>query len=278
MLLSRSTWIHWLSRQLRNSSRREHRPPRGEYFRPRLEALEDRCLPSTLVVTNPLDDANVQGTLRYDIAHAASGDTILITPALHGTPIVLTQGELYLNKDVTIEGLPNHSATISGNHNSRVFEVATGTQVTLKDLDITAGQSNFGAAIYNLGRLTISDSTLSDNSAVFGGGIFNLGSLTISDSTLSGNSAAYGGGIYNFGGLTVGDSTLSDNSAGEGGGIYNFGGLTVSDSTLSDNSAGMAGGGISNFGGLAVSNTDFCHNHPDDIEGGYTDEGGNTFC
>jgi hypothetical protein len=214
MLLSRSTWIHWLSRQLRNSSRREHRPPRGEYFRPRLEALEDRCLPSTLVVTNPLDDANVQGTLRYDIAHAASGDTILITPALHGTPIVLTQGELYLNKDVTIEGLPNHSATISGNHNSRVFEVAAGTQVTLKDLNITAGQDILGAgAILNLGSLTISDSTLSDNTAFDeGGAIFNLGSLTISDSTLSDNTANMtGGGILNGGSLTVSNTDFCHN-------------------------------------------------------------------
>ena len=59
---------------------------------PRLEGLEDRCVPSTLVVTNPADDVNVPHTLRYNIAHAASSNTVLITPALHGKPIVLTHG------------------------------------------------------------------------------------------------------------------------------------------------------------------------------------------
>ncbi len=94
--------------------------------RPRLEALEDRCVPSTLMVTSTLDDVNVKGTLRYDIAHAANGDTIRFSPSLHGAPIVLTQGELLIDKDLTIEANRNHPETISGNKNSRVFEVASG--------------------------------------------------------------------------------------------------------------------------------------------------------
>jgi hypothetical protein len=42
---------------------------------------------------------------------------------------VLTQGELLLTQDVTIEGLPNKPETISGG-TSRVFEVAAGSHVT----------------------------------------------------------------------------------------------------------------------------------------------------
>ena len=61
-------------------------------WRPWLEVLEDRCVPSTLVVTSPLDDVTQRGTLRYAVAHATSGDTIRMSPALQGAPIVLTQG------------------------------------------------------------------------------------------------------------------------------------------------------------------------------------------
>ena len=44
--------------------------------RPTLEALEDRYVLSTLLVTSNADDITQKGTLRYEVAHAASGDTI----------------------------------------------------------------------------------------------------------------------------------------------------------------------------------------------------------
>src|SRR5262249_50713492 len=45
----------------------------------RLEALEDRWLPSTLTVTS-LQDNNAPGTLRNVIDAAAAGDTIVFDP------------------------------------------------------------------------------------------------------------------------------------------------------------------------------------------------------
>src|SRR5262249_12281762 len=111
-------------------------PPR---LRPQLEALEDRCVPSTLAVTSSIDDVTQHGTLRYAVAHAASGDTILLAADLAKTLVVLTQGELLLNQDVTIEGLPPNPVTISGGGNSRVFEVAANAHVTLSELTITDG-------------------------------------------------------------------------------------------------------------------------------------------
>ena len=74
---------------------RTRRPPINvrRRFRPLLEALEDHLTPSTLTVTSTADDVNQPGTLRYDVAYAQSGDTILLTEAVE-SGIVLTQGEL----------------------------------------------------------------------------------------------------------------------------------------------------------------------------------------
>jgi hypothetical protein len=48
-----------------SEARRTSKPtPRQATFRPRLEALEDRCLPSTLTVTNTLDRG--PGSLRAE--------------------------------------------------------------------------------------------------------------------------------------------------------------------------------------------------------------------
>jgi hypothetical protein len=249
-------------------------------FQPRLEALEDRCLPYTLYVSSPLDDGS-RGTLRYDIAHAQSGDTIEMSPTLTA-PIVLTQGELLLKKNVTIEGQANRPETISGNNNSRVFEVAPKTSVTLMYLDITGGNgvaNNPGGGTGNAGG---GGSSGNDG---HGGGILNFGTLTVSNCTLSGNSVndtsvyvCEGGAIANIGGtVNVSNSTLSGNSVAGGTGGGDSGGaianipdaatatvptVTVSNSILSGNSAAHDGGAIFNFtyGTVTVSNSTLSNN------------------
>src|SRR5262249_45194004 len=84
--------IMWFSSWLRNQTsnrapkgRAQHRPPR---FRPRLEALEDRSLPSTLTVLNSADSG--PGSLRAEITAAQNGDTIVFDPSLAGQTINLT--------------------------------------------------------------------------------------------------------------------------------------------------------------------------------------------
>src|SRR5215470_5165924 len=67
-------------------------------WRPRVEALEDRLALATIPVISPIDDASQHGTLRYALAHAKDGDTILLTPAVGTSGITLTHGELILNK------------------------------------------------------------------------------------------------------------------------------------------------------------------------------------
>jgi hypothetical protein len=151
-----------LPRFLHRATRNSKPSPQRRQARLRLEALEDRCVLSTLTVTNNADDITLKGTLRYAVANAASGDRILITPAVKGD-IVLTHGELLLDKDLTIEMAGNKQATISGNEASRVFEIASNARVTLSNLTITQGRflindginGERGAGIYNSGSLSI---------------------------------------------------------------------------------------------------------------------------
>jgi hypothetical protein len=236
-------------------------------FRPRLEALEDRWLPSTLTVTNNLDNG-AAGSLRADIAAAQSGDTIVFSNSV-GPTITLTGGVLLIDRNLTIQGPGASHLAISGGHVSGVFDVAAGVQATLVGLTIRDGDAETGGGIFSNGTLTVNNCTLSGNYAYRAGAIYSNGTANISGCTLSGNTASGGypstilwggsylswyygggGGLWNDGIMTVSGSTLSGNvvlSGGAGGGgIYNSGRLTVSSSTITSNSASFAGGGIYN--------------------------------
>src|ERR1700756_3838541 len=102
----------WLPRFRRRTSYRSARPERR--FRPTLEGLEDRWVPSTLTVTNNLDTG--KGSLRAEIVAAKNGDTIVFAPSLNGQTITLTSGELLINKNLTINGPGAGALTVSGNN------------------------------------------------------------------------------------------------------------------------------------------------------------------
>ena len=80
----------------------------------------------TLVVSNTADDGT--GSLRTAIADAATYfATITFASNLSGQTIALTGGELPVNKDLRIDGTElSQSVQISGSHESRVFDVASG--------------------------------------------------------------------------------------------------------------------------------------------------------
>src|SRR5262249_15621483 len=100
----------------RQGRRRQPQPCR---FRPRLEALEGRALPSTLTVLNTLDSG--AGSLRDTIAAAASGDKIVFAGGVHGQTITLTSGELAISKSLDVESPAANPVHISANNASRVF-------------------------------------------------------------------------------------------------------------------------------------------------------------
>jgi len=290
----------WFPSWLRNQQRSPFVNKRPA-FRPALETLEDRWLPSTLTVNTIADSGS--GSLRADIAAAHNGDTIVFDTSLTGQTITLKSGELLIKHNITIAGLGADKLTISGGNSSRVFEVAAtvAKPVTLSGLTISDGNADTyggGAGILNAATLTVSNCTLSNNittgdgggiqndgtltvnNCIFshnegdGGGIYNSGYLTVSGCTLSDNTAGrgFGGGIENHGTATVNDSTLSGNSAHYGGGIYNQSGtvgrLTVKGSTLFDNSAIVGGGIDMGNGSLTISGCTLSSNSATSAGGG----------
>jgi hypothetical protein len=246
---------------------RRYRPARAVKraypTRPRLEGLEDRCVPSIDLVTNASGSAAVVGSLPYEVANAASGDTIQFAANLSGATITLGN-TLDINKDLTIDGAGD-GITVNGGGNG-VFQIEVGNSVNINALTITGGAAPgaLGGGIYNYGSLSLSNSTVTGNSAYDGAGILNSlnATMTMSGDTVTNNTAQNtGGGIGNVGVLTIINSTIAANSAKLGGGIANFGMLNVVNGTVASNTvtgAGADGGGISTFGAksqLALLNT-----------------------
>ncbi len=257
------------SRRHGNGQAHRHPNPRRRSALPRLEALEDRTVLSTLTVTSSVDD--VPGSLREAIKNTNSGDTINFAPSLNGQTITLnkTSGELLITKSLDIEGPAKGQLTISGGGVSRVFEIGSGAIVTLAHLTIANGQTSStgtsggalggGGILNDAGAtLNLTRSSLVNNKAiagadldVFGGGLLNLGTANVVSSTFTGNQALKGGGGSFFGGSV-------------GGGIDNFGGgtLTVTDSTFVRNQALGTGPGNFGIGGAIENNAGLDLAHP----------------
>ncbi|WP_234572346.1 choice-of-anchor Q domain-containing protein [Rhodohalobacter sp. 614A] len=192
------------------------------------------------VVTNNNDSG--PGSLRFVIENTFDGSIITFDESLNDEWIYLTSGQISIDTPLTLDASNlSDGIIISGNDNSRVFAIESGTEVTFRSLSITDGSASSAAGIRNSGDLTLENVTVFGNSTTgnlgSGGGIMNNGfssRLTLQSSTISGNSAPGGDG--------------------NGGGIYNEGSLTVQNSTVSNNSAGASGGGILSLGGSSQLN------------------------
>ncbi len=229
--------------------------PRGRRrrFAPRIDSLETRALLSTLVVMNT-DDSG-PGSLRQAIADSSNGDTITFAHSLRGQTITLASPAARSTSpraSTSRDPAPSQLA-VSGGGGTEVFDVSSGTKVTISGLTITGGSATQGGGISNAGNLTLDNDAVTGNQvggsyypAPSGGGIYNTGALTIDNSGITNNQAlgvdggpsggggsAIGGGIYSSGGsVTLKNSTMTGNSAvggsggfdgdpGYGGAIYN---------------------------------------------------------
>lgn len=141
---------------------------------------------------------------------------------------------------MTIIGESEQGTIINGTGINWIFNITSGTNVTLCNLTLTNGfTSDFGGAIQNRGNLNAKNCTFTDNTASntdwgrygWGGAICNReGSSTITGCTFKNNSANTGGALSNS--LMTSGSMTS----------------TVTDCTFTGNIALVWGGAIENYG------------------------------
>ncbi|MBK7453818.1 MAG: hypothetical protein IPJ46_08915 [Anaerolineales bacterium] len=142
-------------------------------------------------------------TLRDAVAKASPGDIIRFNLPAYPADIILTNGHILINKNLTIQGPGSSDLTVSGNLASRIFRIAQ-YNVTISGLTLLDGraQDEYGGAIDSRGNLTLDDMLITQNATTAvtatylrGGGISqNGGSLTITNSQITENYAAYAGG------------------------------------------------------------------------------------
>jgi hypothetical protein len=135
---------------------------------------------------NPMNCPSASGCrLRDALAKATSGDTITFAG---GGTIVLTNGELAIARSLTIAGPGANALVVSANQASRVFRVASGVTVAIRELTIANGKESSGGGIHNMAHLTLTNVALTGNVAtMMGAGMYNIGNLTITGSTFSVN-------------------------------------------------------------------------------------------
>ena len=256
--------------------------------------------PENLSLNNPIvtilndeDDGNLAAndiSLREAIVHSQDGSKVSFDNSLKNKTILLTRGELSIDKNLTIQGFDNGQVTIDGNNKSRVFDVNANNldqfvDVTIENLTITGGNAGNqnGGGILNTEKLTINNSIITDNSTNgFGGGISSdLGytddknsATIINNSVISNNSAGGGAGVYHDASITVDDypfslflnatSVTGNSTDGFGGGIDNNSGrIKIDDSTIDQNTAVEEGGGISSFNKIEAVDSTISNNRAD---------------
>ncbi len=271
------SFFSWMrnGRSNRAARRRAQHRPEARRFRPQLEALEDRALPSTFYAATASDliadikAANLQGgantivltapTTSYDpyrltaADNTTDGATVLPVIAKGDALTIQTQNGSWDRIDAWPAS--HRGGQIYGP--GRLFDVAQGASLTLKNLGVENGTEQLygkGGAIYNQGTLVLSQVL------VYGNILAPNYALTLA--ARSGDAA--GGGIWSNGSLTVENSRFQSNSAignpmaegkAFGGAICIVGGTAnITGSTFGGQgySNSAAGGGFGNAYGGAV--------------------------
>ena len=212
--------------------------------------------------------------LKELIAAAPDGGTLKIKGSITATNSGTNYGELIINKDLSIEGIGTNP-TLDANKTTgskpahRIFKVASGKTLTLKNLTLKGGRVEAfgepgGGAIDAEGTLTMTDCTVTDNRTEYGngGGIYAAGALTMTSCTVSNNTvndadSLGGGGIYAGSTLTMTNCTIKNNEAtsSSGGGIYARSTLTMTNCTVAENTSKSSSSGAGSGGGIYAAGT-----------------------
>ena len=227
-------------------------------------------------------------SLREAVAQAngsASANTIRFTAALEGKTLVLTGGELVIERDLTIDGA-GRDITLSGGGQNRIVNVAPGSGLHLEQLTLTAGQSpvgQSGGAVFagNGSRVFINNNAIVANKAYLNGGAIATGTdatLVIRGSLIKSNLSSInpsrvvgGGGVFmdKSASLLLEDSVLMNNSHvyrgnllfTQGGALRMSGGVAIiSRCTIVSNDADLGGGISADDTAITVANSTISEN------------------
>ena len=256
-------WLtSWLRTRTANRFRQgsaQHRPA-APRLRPRLEALEDRMLPSTYTAGSVKDliaDLNAAnrtgGANTIILAPNTTFDLTAVnntTNGANGLPVI---GGNKASLTIIGKGDTIERSTASGTPDFRLFDVASGASLTLETVTLQygledgSGNSAEGGAIYNQGTLVLSRATFQNNEAEGSNG---ADAKSVNQNGGNGQDAA-GGGIWSDGSLTLQNGTLVQNNTalgGNGGNPYTLKYYTTSNG---GNGANGSGGGVDVAGGTA---------------------------
>ncbi len=130
-------------------------------------------------------------------------------------------GGIVISKSMTIDG---NGHTIDGKSKTRIFKVASGKTLTLKNVNIVnAASSDSGGAILNSGTIKLTNCNFTNckvtGSKSCGGAITGAGGGTITKCNFNKCTAAYMGGAIQGKKLKIYDSNFVSNSARTGGAL-----------------------------------------------------------
>ncbi len=182
-----------------------------------------------LIITNLNDSGS--GSLRQAIQNGFWPEPHVFDPALTGV-IAFTSGQLFVGSQFNLSGPGGGKIALSGENSYRLFEIASGVDVTISGLTLKAGHRNAEVLGDPLG---------------YGGAIYNRGNLTLNDCVITNNKARTGGAIYSDAGLlTCNRVTVANNMGTDlSGGVHLQGGsASFSNSTITGNNGGLVGGGL----------------------------------
>ena len=198
--------------------------------------------------------------LKDVVSTAQEGDTIIIANTIKATDDSGNNGEIRINKNLTIQGNTDKTSDIlDAKSKNRIFSVANDKTLTLKNLTLENGSGDYGGGIRADSNctLTMTGCILKGNKVNrLGGGIYadNNKTVTIENCTFTGNKGRLGGCIYAANStVTIEDGSIGGTEAGKAnnatdssGGLYigNNTTLTIKNCTVTGNTAQVKGGGV----------------------------------
>ena len=225
------------------------------------------CEPNPIVSTTADDGP---GSLRDAIENACENAVITFDSSINGNTIILTSGEIIIDKDLTLTGNGLENTIISGGNNSRIFNIQN-QDVIIESISVQNGivppsgdlEDISGGAIYAFeSNITINYCQFNGNIANIGGAIafhglqpqsgevladVSMNNLTILNSTFQNNYSNTGGALETrYANTNIENTLFSGNRATtQGGALYLFTSITsVTNITVSGNYANNYNGGL----------------------------------